>query len=147
MTQSRPGTVIPGQALENRIRAYIEKRDLNGRPLQEFARGRIGYADLPGGQGYRVNGGGSDSLGLRLAARLTDRPYFACAKRARNHPAGPTRFTRPQLLYVQPAAKPRYAGPVTVLTGGTTFSAGETFAQALIDRPGRTVRIGVSRRI
>lgn len=185
--QSRPGTVVPDQTLEDRIKAYIQKRDLNGRPLQEFARGRIGYADLPGGQGYlrlsafsgyterntfaansaeldgaldtvltagrtarlngliidlRINGGGSDSLGLQLAARLTDRPYFAYAKRARNHPADPTRFTRPQPLYVQPAPKPRYTGPVTVLTSGSTFSAGETFTQALIERPGRTVRIG-----
>ncbi|GGW14503.1 hypothetical protein GCM10010264_59090 [Streptomyces globisporus] len=29
-----------------------------------------------------------------------------------------------------------------MLTGGSTFSAGETFTQALMDRPGRTVRIG-----
>ncbi|KPC66456.1 protease, partial [Streptomyces sp. NRRL WC-3753] len=36
----------------------------------------------------------------------------------------------------------RYTGPVAVLTGGSTVSAGETFTQALMDRPGRTVRIG-----
>ncbi|OEJ23724.1 protease [Streptomyces agglomeratus] len=186
--QSRPGTVIPGQALEDRIKAYVQERDLDGRPLREFGRGRIGYADLPGGRGYlrlsafsgftqantfaansaeldraldailtpartarlkgliidlRINGGGSDSLGLRLAARLTDRPHFAYAKRARNDPSDPSRFTRPQPVYVQPAAgRSRFAGPVTVLTGGTTFSAGETFTQALIERPGLTVRIG-----
>ncbi|WP_374224690.1 S41 family peptidase [Streptomyces sp. ISL-99] len=188
--RSRPGTVIPDRTLEDRIKAYIQERDLDGRPLREFGQGRIGYADLPGGQGYlrlsafggytkantfaansaeldraldailtpartarmkgliidlRINGGGSDSLGLRLAARLTDRPHFAYAKRARNDPADPARFTRPQPLYVHPAAgRPRYPGPVTVLTSGTTFSAGETFTQALIDRPGRTVRIGES---
>ncbi|WP_434976468.1 S41 family peptidase [Streptomyces puniciscabiei] len=32
--------------------------------------------------------------------------------------------------------------PVAVLTGGSTVSAGETFTQALMDRPGPTVRIG-----
>nr|WP_308346801.1 S41 family peptidase [Streptomyces sp. ISL-66] len=90
----------------------------------------------------RVNGGGSDELGLRLAARLTDRPYFAYAKRVRNDPADATRFTRPQPLYVQPAQDPRYTGPIAVLTGGSTVSAGETFTQALLERPGRTVRIG-----
>ncbi|MFJ9030728.1 S41 family peptidase [Streptomyces sp. NPDC102274] len=187
--QSRPGTAVPGPELDNRTREYVERRDLGGRQLQEFARGRIGYADLPGGQGYlrvsgfsgyteedtyaadsaeldraldeiltrertaglsgliidlRVNGGGSDILGQRIAARLTDRPYFAYAKRARNDPADPTHFTRPQPLYIQPARTPRFTGPVAVLTAGTTYSAGETFTQALIDRPGRTVRIGES---
>lgn len=74
--------------------------------------------------------------------RLTDRPYFAYAKRARNDPADPSRFTRPQPLYVQPADAPRYTGPVAVLIGGSTVSAGETFTQALMERPGRTIRIG-----
>lgn len=41
-----------------------------------------------------------------------------------------------------PAAAPRYTGPVAMLTGGSTVSAGETFTQALMERPGRTVRIG-----
>jgi C-terminal processing protease CtpA/Prc len=45
-------------------------------------------------------------------------------------------------VYVTPARGPRYTGPVAVLTGGSTFSAGETFTQALMNRPGRTVRIG-----
>ena len=94
----------------------------------------------------RVNGGGSDSLGLDLAARLTDRPHFAYAKAARNDPSDPSdpaRFTRPQRVDVQPAAgRPHFTGPVAVLTGGSTLSAGETFTQALMQRPGRTVRIG-----
>ncbi|WP_376772535.1 S41 family peptidase [Streptomyces zagrosensis] len=187
--QVRPGTVAPTEELDERVRAYIVERDLKGRPLQEFAQGRIGYADLPGDRGYlrvsgfigyastptyaankaaldraldtifsaertrklrglvidlRVNGGGADSFGLDLAARLTDRPYFAYAKRARNDPADPTRFTTPQPLFVQPARAPRYTGPIAVLTGGSTVSAAESFTQALIERPGRTVRIGES---
>ncbi|MFD4138256.1 S41 family peptidase [Streptomyces sp. NPDC058572] len=187
--EKRPGTEIPGPELDQRVKAHIERRDLGGRPLQEFAGGRIGYADLPGGQGYlrvtgfggytdadpetyddcsaaldraldavftrertarlkgliidlRINGGGSDSLGLRLAGRLTDRTHFAYAKRARNHPSDAARFTHPQPQYVHPARGPRYTGPVAVLTGGSTVSAGETVTQALMDRPGRTVRIG-----
>lgn len=184
---ARPGTVIPTKELDAKVTSYIEKRDLSGKKLQQFANGRISYAELPGRQGYlrvsgfggyakaedfaansaaldealdailtpantarlrglvidlRINGGGSDSLGLQLAGRLTDRPYFAYAKRNRNEPADPTRFTRPQPQYVRPAAAPRYTGPVAVLTGGSTVSAGETFTQALMERPGRTVRIG-----
>ena len=90
----------------------------------------------------RVNGGGSDALGIHIAERLTDTPYVAYAKRARNDPADPTRHTHPEPIPVVPAAGPRYTGPVAVLTGGSTVSAGETFTQALIDRPGRTIRIG-----
>lgn len=43
----------------------------------------------------RVNGGGSDSLGLDLAARLTDRPYFAYAKRTRHTAPSPSTSARP----------------------------------------------------
>jgi hypothetical protein len=187
-TAVRPGTEMPTPQLDAKVRKFIEKRDLGGRGLRQFAGGRIGYADLPGGQGYlrisgftgyteqgtyaadraelrrtldavltpertarlrglildlRVNGGGSDSLGLETAARLTRRPFFAYAKAARNDPYDPGKFTRPQPAYVRPApGRPRYAGPIAVLTGGSTLSAGETFTQALLERPGRTVRIG-----
>ncbi|OKK24184.1 protease [Streptomyces sp. CB02488] len=83
----------------------------------------------------RINGGGSDALGVHIAERLTDTPYVAYRKR--------TQYTRPRPVPVQPAnGRPRYTGPVAVLTSGTTYSAGETFTQALIDRPGRTIRIG-----
>lgn len=90
----------------------------------------------------RINGGGSDALGIHIAQRLTDTPYIAYAKRARNDPKDPSRHTRPEPIPVLPAHAPRYTGPVAVLTGGSTVSAGETFTQALIDRPGRTIRIG-----
>ncbi|WKX74270.1 S41 family peptidase [Streptomyces sp. XD-27] len=187
--RARPGTVVPSEDLDKRTTSYITKRDLGGHRLREFARGRIGYVDLPGDQGYlrisgfggythdrhnsyaanraeldraldavltpartarlrgliidlRINGGGSDALGLRIAERLTDRGYRAYAKQARNDPADPTRFTRLQPISVHPAPGPRYTGPIAVLTGGSTVSAGETFTQALMDRPGRTIRIG-----
>ncbi|WP_434795166.1 S41 family peptidase [Streptomyces albidoflavus] len=187
--QVRPGTVLPTQELDTKVKKFIVTHDLKGaRNLQDFANGRITYADLPGGQGYlrisgfggyagdgapyaaqlaeldraldtvldqertqrlkglvidvRINGGGSDALGIHIAGHLTDTPYRAYSRRARNHPEDPTRHTRPQPVYVTPAQGPRYTGPVAVLTGGSTVSAGETFTQALMDRPGRTVRIG-----
>ncbi|WP_030562052.1 S41 family peptidase [Streptomyces aureocirculatus] len=187
--RTRPGTMVPSPALNARVKKLVLKRDLKGaKNVQDFAKGRITYADLPGGQGYlrvsgfsgyasrtapfsahraeldraldavftkertrrlhglvidlRINGGGSDVLGLRIAGRLTDTGYVAYSKRARNDPADPTRHTRPQPARVTPAHGPRYTGPVAVLTGGSTVSAGETFTQSLIDRPGTTVRIG-----
>lgn len=185
----RPGTVVPTEELDAEVKKFVVARDLaHARSVQDFAHGRITYADLPGGQGYlrisgfggytdepapyaaqpaeldraldtvlgrertprtkgliidlRINGGGSDALGIHLAERLTDTSYLAYSKRARNDPADPTRHTRPRPVYVTPARGPRYTGPVAVLTGGSTFSAGETFTQALMNRPGRTVRIG-----
>jgi C-terminal processing protease CtpA/Prc len=90
----------------------------------------------------RVNGGGSDEFGLRLASRLTGRPYLAYVKRARNDPDDPSRFTTPQPIPVRPADAPRYTGPLVLLTGGSTVSAGETFTQAVMNRTPRPVRIG-----
>ncbi|MFC5156080.1 S41 family peptidase [Streptomyces amakusaensis] len=188
----RPGTADPSEEYDDRIREFVERRDLGGKPLREYANGAIGYADLPGGIGYlrisrflaytagppayaadspelarvldriitrartsgpgawrglivdvRVNAGGFDGLGLQIASRLTDRPYAAFAKQARNDPHDDTRFTRRQTLRVKPAAGvPRYTGPVALLTGGATVSAGETFTQALSERPSPTTRIG-----
>ncbi|MEU0175954.1 S41 family peptidase [Streptomyces massasporeus] len=190
--QVRPGTQPPGEALDTKVKKFITERDLKNAPYrQDFAGGRITYADLAGraaGQGYlrisgfggyapdgapypvhlaeldkaldtilttertqrlkgliidlRINGGGSDALGIHIAERLTDTPYVAYAKRARNHPTDPDRHTRPEPIRVVPASGPRYTGPIAVLTSGTTVSAGETFTQALIDRPGGTVRVG-----
>ncbi|MGE7434146.1 S41 family peptidase [Kitasatospora sp. NPDC001175] len=189
--QGRPGTVVPSSELDDRLRAYIEERDLGGGQLRSYAKGRIGYADLPNSQGYlrisgfggytddpddsyaansaelqralddiltpertarlsgliidvRINGGGSDSLGLQIASRLTDRGYLAYGKVTRDDPADPSAFTRPQPIVVQPTPGARYTGPVAVLTSGSTVSAGETFTQALMDRPGGSVRIGQS---
>ncbi|MER7210414.1 MULTISPECIES: S41 family peptidase [Streptosporangium] len=92
----------------------------------------------------RVNLGGYDALGLRLASRLTGRPYPAYAKQARNTPDDPLRFTRPRKVPVRPATAPVYTGPIAVLTGGLTISAGETFTQAMTGRTPRPERIGES---
>ncbi|MEU6670353.1 S41 family peptidase [Streptomyces sp. NPDC046727] len=188
-SEVRPGTEPPSDELDGEVKAFVEAHDLkDATGRQDFADGRITYADLPGDLGYlrissfedyagdnapyaadrraldraldtvltpsrtrrlhgliidlRVNEGGSDALGIGIAERLTDTPYTAYAKRARNDPADAARHTRPEPVPVVPADAPRYTGPVAVLTGGSTVSAGETFTQALLDRPGRTVRIG-----
>ncbi|MEU2792948.1 S41 family peptidase [Streptomyces sp. NPDC007100] len=90
----------------------------------------------------RLNGGGSDPLGLRVASRLTDRPYLAYRKHARNDPRDPRAFTPDQPAYLRPYQGPRYTGPVALLTGDLTISAGETFTQALLGRTPAPVRIG-----
>ncbi|QNE20409.1 S41 family peptidase [Kribbella qitaiheensis] len=90
----------------------------------------------------RINGGGSDQLALDVAARLTDKPFFAYFKRARNDPRDASSFTTPQPLFVQPGQGPRYAGPMVILTGGSQMSAGETFTQAMMNRSPRPVRVG-----
>ncbi len=90
----------------------------------------------------RVNSGGDDPLGLDLAGRLTAHPFPAYAKRVRNDPLDPDGFTAPRPIVVQPATTPRYTGPVAVLTSGSTFSAGETFTQALLNRTPRPVVVG-----
>ncbi|TDW18841.1 S41 family peptidase [Kribbella kalugense] len=90
----------------------------------------------------RLNGGGSDQLGLDLASRLTARPYFAYSKRNRNDPADPSKFTAPQPAYVVPSSGPRFTGPMVILTGGSQVSAGETFTMAMMNRVPRPIRIG-----
>ncbi|MFB7636073.1 S41 family peptidase [Streptomyces sp. NPDC056149] len=90
----------------------------------------------------RLNGGGSDALGLRIASRLTDRPYLAYRKRARNDPRDAGRFTTPEPLVVHPHRGPVYTGPIALLTGRLTISAGETFTQSLMGRSPAPTRIG-----
>ncbi|WP_349362101.1 S41 family peptidase [Streptomyces sp. H27-C3] len=88
-------------------------------------------------------GGGSDALGIQIAERLTGRPYTAYTKRARNNPGDPASCTAGQPIRVGPApGVPRYTGPVAVLTGPLTISAGETFTQSLTGRHPAPLRIG-----
>lgn len=189
---SRPGTIDPNRAYDRSIKAFIQAHDLTT-PLQEWGRGHIAYADLPGGLGYlrlssfigysgadgggsfsddkavldtaldaiftpertqgpnalrgliiddRVNGGGSDVLALDVVARLTSKPYTAYWKKHRDDPCDPAVFSKPEPIRVAPSDKPVYRGPIALLTGGSTVSAGETFAQALLGRSPAPMRIG-----
>ena len=90
----------------------------------------------------RINGGGHDALALQLASRLTDHPYLAYRKRARNDAHDPAAFTRPQSIDVPVGPDPAYLGPVVLLTGGSQMSAGETFTMATFGRSPRPIRIG-----
>ncbi|MGW4241355.1 S41 family peptidase [Nocardia sp. NPDC004722] len=90
----------------------------------------------------RVNRGGEDGLGLRLASRLTAEPFVAYAKRTRNDADDPAKFTTTQRFTVTPAAGTRFTGPIMLLTSGSQVSAGETFTQAMMQRTPAPVRIG-----
>lgn len=90
----------------------------------------------------RVNGGGDDPLGIDLASRLTAEPFLAYAKRVRDNPVDPDGYTAPQPIFVQPGGTTRYTGPITILTAGSTVSAGEAFTQAMLDRTPKPVLIG-----
>jgi hypothetical protein len=89
----------------------------------------------------RLNGGGSDELGLEIASRLTDKPYLAYTGIARNDPNDPSQFTDPQSVTVQPNDKPGFLGNVTLLTSRYSVSAAESFTESLIGRED-VVRVG-----
>lgn len=90
----------------------------------------------------RLNGGGADAISMMIVSRLTDRSYPAFAKQGRNHPMDLARFTPLQHVTVHPAPGARFGGPVVLLTGARTLSAGEVLTLALIGRRPRVVRVG-----
>jgi hypothetical protein len=93
----------------------------------------------------RYNDGGDDELGLSLAGRMTDRPYTAYTKLARNNPTDPTKYGRRRVVTVVPTAdRPHYTGPVRLLTSDLTISAGETFIEAMMGRQPTVTRVGTT---
>ncbi|MCX5205170.1 S41 family peptidase [Streptomyces sp. NBC_00237] len=184
----RPGTPYPEDVKKFLARVEAASKPQLASEIEQFAGGKIQYADLKergvgylritGFSGYgkdwdadadaevldralaeiftaervrgmrglvvdlRANGGGSDALGIKVAARLTDRTYTAYTKVARNDPADEGSWTAPQAIRVHPAKGPRFTGPVAVLGGPLTISAGESFTQALMSRTPAPIRIG-----
>jgi C-terminal processing protease CtpA/Prc len=92
----------------------------------------------------RLNSGGDDALALQVAGRLTDRPYPAFTKEARNDPQDAGKHGPAQQAAVTPATGARYSGPVWLLTSDSTLSAGETFIEAMMGRTPAPVRIGAT---
>lgn len=69
----------------------------------------------------RYNYGGWDRVPLSLAGHFTDRPLAAFTKQPVRHGAG----LDVQTVQIVPAAGPRHAGPLAVLTSDATVSAAE----------------------
>jgi hypothetical protein len=90
----------------------------------------------------RVNGGGSDVLGVTVASRLATRDYLAFAKRARSEPNDPAKFTPPQATQVRVSPKTHFGGKVVLLTSRRSISAAETFTMALMGRSPPVTRVG-----
>src|SRR5262245_613623 len=90
----------------------------------------------------RINRGGADPYGVRIASRLTDRPYTAFVKRARNDAERPDSWTAPQASIAVPSTRPSFRKAVVELIGPDTVSAGETFTMALMGRQPRITRVG-----
>jgi len=91
----------------------------------------------------RMNGGGFDAISLLIASRLTATPYLAFRKQTRFAPQHPEQFTPLQAVHVR-ASGIRYTGPVVLLTGPYTLSAGEVLTLALLGRRPRITRIGAA---
>lgn len=87
----------------------------------------------------RFNGGGHDSVALKVAGYLTAQPRLALTKKA----AFRGGFTSAQRFMVMPQGKRPYLGPVYVLQSGSTISAAEIFAIATKSLPNVT-RIGTT---
>jgi hypothetical protein len=90
----------------------------------------------------RINHGGADPYGVQIAGRLTDKPYVAFVKRARNDAQNPESWTASQSSTVRVSSRPRFLKGVVELIGPDTVSAGETFTMALMGRQPRITRIG-----
>lgn len=90
----------------------------------------------------RINHGGSDVLGVAVASRFTTTNYLAFAKKARNDPNDPRRFTALQETLVPVSTRPHFHGKIVLLTSGATISAGETFTMALMGRTPEVIRVG-----
>jgi hypothetical protein len=90
----------------------------------------------------RINRGGADPYGVQIAGRLTEQPYVAFVKRARNDPQDPESWTSPQPSMVRVGKGPRFLGKIVELIGPDTVSAGETFTMALMGRQPPVLRVG-----
>jgi hypothetical protein len=90
----------------------------------------------------RVNGGGSDVLGVMVATRLATREYLAFAKKARNDSHDPLKFTPLQETQVRPSPGPHFGGKTVLLTSRHSVSAAETFTMALMGRQPAVTRVG-----
>jgi hypothetical protein len=90
----------------------------------------------------RINFGGMDPYGLGGAPRGAATRYVAYSKEARMDPVDRTKWTPGQPSFVRPSTRPGFRGPVVMLTGPLTISAGETMTQALMGRSPKVLRIG-----
>jgi carboxyl-terminal processing protease len=73
-----------------------------------------------------INDGGSDTFARQIASRFAQKRTLAYSRYAGDVPR-----SRPQRTYIVPSERPRYAGPVYVLTSNVSVSSAETFTMAM----------------
>lgn len=94
--------------------------DAMSRAIADLAKARAVVLDV------RFNGGGYDSLALRIAGFFTSKPRVAMTKQAVFRGG----LTDAQPLMIEPRGHRQYLGPVFVLQSGSTVSAAEIFVIA-----------------
>ncbi|MCZ8011307.1 MAG: S41 family peptidase [Gemmatimonas sp.] len=97
--------------------------------LTQFAQARASAVIVD----LSLNTGGYDFIGLHIAGRFAAQPALAYTRRAHD-----ARKTPPISVHVRPSARPRYTGPVYLLTSGGTVSAAEIMVLALRALPNVT---------
>ncbi len=80
-----------------------------------------------------LNDGGQDRLARLIASRFADKPTLGYSKYA-----GDARGSVPQAIHIVPGERPRYTGPVYLLTSNVTVSAAEVFTMAMRALPNVT---------
>ena len=90
----------------------------------------------------RFNGGGTDTYGFRLTARLIRERTFAAAKFVRSNPVDSELITPVGEFSVEPSDRPGFHGPVVLLVSRHTASAAEVFGMSLIERQPRVTFMG-----
>jgi len=91
-----------------------------------------------------INDGGYDSVARQVATRFTSKRTLAYSKYAGDAPGD-----QPQDIYIEPAGKLQFTGPVYLLTSDVTVSAAEIFVMCMRALPnvthvGKTTRGSLS---
>lgn len=90
----------------------------------------------------RSHSGGSDALGIQLAAIFTKREYLAFKKQFVIKGGPEPRWKEGAPITVSPAGPNFWGGQIVALTGPATVSAGEAFVMALDQRQPEVTRVG-----
>jgi carboxyl-terminal processing protease len=80
-----------------------------------------------------INDGGRDMLARQIAARFAEIRTLVYSKYPGDAPG-----SRPQAVYIEPSDRPRFTGPVYVVTSNVTVSAAEIFTMAMRALPNVT---------
>jgi carboxyl-terminal processing protease len=128
MSPELPAANDHGPALPTQL-ALVD--DAMTRALKHLRRARILVVDA------RFNHGGEDAVALRIMGHVTAQKRLAFTKKA----VMGNGYTEPQEIYIEPAGKTPFTGPILYLQSGNTISAAEIFTLAMMALPNVT-RIG-----